>query len=189
MPLKNMILHHYTPLEKLELILKSRKLRFSNFQNMNDSEEFSYGLGILYPIFKKEVKRLGLEISDHDIKSEFRSIVNLFIKSLTTGLPSFLFCLCHIEQSNYTNLGLLSMWRSYANDGRGVALEFNTKDFINDVLILEEEIHLKLYHKVKYKSDILSFENMLTSVLKKSQTKKNRCTNPKKAISDSVILY
>lgn len=181
-----MILHHYTPIEKFKLILESRKLLFSNFQNTNDSDEFSYGLSVLYPIFEKGVKILCQEITNDELKSEFKELINLFIKSLISSMPSFLFCLCHVHKDKYANCGLLSMWRSYADDGRGIALEFKTNNFIDDILIIDKDTHLKLCHKVNYKSDLSSFEKMFKLVLKKSQEMHIRNKDPKKAIHSTV---
>lgn len=101
------LLYHYCSTETLVSIVTNRTIRLSSLTLSNDSQE---GLLIL-DIFLQLAKEAGLSGGD----------LSRFENSLRTAYDLFDghgFCLS--EQGD-----LLSQWRGYADDGRGVCIGFN----------------------------------------------------------------
>jgi hypothetical protein len=105
-------LFHYTDLEGVEGILTSKSLWMSKFTASNDISEITLAI------------------------SQFQNFVESRVGALDADEASFLHeAAAQLDSFRRTNIclasfceepDLLSQWRSYGNDGRGIALGFNT---------------------------------------------------------------
>lgn len=124
-PSQRPTLAHYTTLQVGESILKDKQFWLSNPLYMNDYEELAFGF--------REGNRLvnGSEelrsaFSDSKTYLKFISAYNSYAKTFEDkeALDVFIGCFCKHDADNPD--GLLSMWRGYGHDGKGIALIFDT---------------------------------------------------------------
>lgn len=143
---KHPVLYHYTTLEGFHGIMDSQKLRAKHFRDLNDRSEVFHILEklqeLLVPSVKAEIKRRRSELKkairefggrDALAKNQTNAALNAFFDVTFGGggwnatFPPYVTSFCsHVDDKNYVKEnGLLSMWRSYSNDG-GIALVFDT---------------------------------------------------------------
>ncbi len=96
------ILYHYCSVETLYNIITNQTIRLTDIQQMNDSTEFEYGLNLLNDLYP-----------DHKITSRY----SLFNKNKNC-ISVYDFCLSE-------NPNLLSQWRNYGDDTRGICIGFD----------------------------------------------------------------
>jgi hypothetical protein len=101
--------YHYTDLDGLMGICRSKRMWATDVLFMNDASEYVYAQSIIEDV-----------ISAYSLKHpEFAEYKYLFERDpLNTTLNVFAACFC--ERSD-----LLSQWRAYAKDGTGYAVEFS----------------------------------------------------------------
>lgn len=163
------IFQHYTSIDSLNAIIENGTLRFSDFRNTNDHTEFKYALDFLYRIFYSSV---CCRYTPNEALTLFKNISETLSKALSmdpTTMP-YLFCLCDVTNCHSDgfdkNDGLLSMWRAYTNDSKGVAIEFKeTKDFINNLKIYPDTTHITDH--VRYYGNKEQFFEVFDSLIKK----------------------
>ena len=105
-------LFHYTDLEGVKGIFTSRTLWLSKFTATNDISEIKLAIEHFQTFAARKARALG---SDE----------GMFLREAAEQLEGFRrtnICLASFCEQH----DLLSQWRSYGNDGRGVALGFNT---------------------------------------------------------------
>jgi len=105
-------LFHYTDLEGVEGILGSKSLWMSKFTASNDISEISLAITHFQNFVESRVA--ALDADEAAFLHEAAAQLDGFRR---TNICLASFC----EQPD-----LLSQWRSYGNDGRGIALGFNT---------------------------------------------------------------
>ncbi len=103
----NNLLYHYTDIKAAIGILKSGVLFFSNFQNLNDREEFIYPDPFVEKTYEKAKKELIYE------KKEIyeSNICEIILKCL--GKEFFIFSTTQHDDKYEKNNGSLIMWRGY----------------------------------------------------------------------------
>lgn len=111
----NKIYYHYCSVDTFYNILQTGTIRFGNPLNMNDSAEIIW----LLEMVKDFVLKRGVYNS---ILEGWNLIENISRTLLQEMDCPYIFCLSKDKD-------VLSQWRSYANDGKGVAIGFNV-DFI-----------------------------------------------------------
>jgi Protein of unknown function (DUF2971) len=124
-PRRRPYLAHYTSLDTLEKILSNNEMWFSNPLLMNDWEEVrfgvNYGTGIV-----KQSDAIGGALGSQNRRDLFvgclDTCVNFFQQ--THLHDTYVFCLSEWD-ANFPD-GLLSMWRGYGGNGKGVAIVFDT---------------------------------------------------------------
>lgn len=111
----NKIYYHYCSVDTFYNILQTGTIRFGNPLNMNDSAEIIWLLEMVKDFV---LKRGGY----NSILEDWNLIENISKTLLQEMDCPYIFCLSKEKD-------VLSQWRSYANDGKGVAIGFNV-DFI-----------------------------------------------------------
>lgn len=102
------LVYHYCTVEALMNILKTRCLRLSDVEKSNDYAERKW-------IQEMVAGEFCALIQEHyEMQLEFQSCLKEFVGTKN------LYASCFSEKSD-----LLSQWRAYAMDGRGVAIGFN----------------------------------------------------------------
>jgi hypothetical protein len=115
--------YHYTDSNGLFGILKSGNLWFHDVFAMNDPSELSHGFNIFRTV-----------VASQDCPEIFREFYHRNLEPMLNGLTENhelhdvgYFCVCSFSKTK----GDVGQWRAYADDGRGVALSFNTRTFEN----------------------------------------------------------
>ncbi|MGX4803998.1 DUF2971 domain-containing protein [Bradyrhizobium guangdongense] len=108
---------HYTDFRGLDGILKSGQIWFTDYRHLNDQTELMHGIGLAKAMLTRRARVGGLHgalfgwIDDLLTKRNFDRALSFFIASFSQNPDD------------------LHQWRSYADDGRGVAIGFSAKLF------------------------------------------------------------
>jgi len=141
-PNKRPLLAHYTSAPTLECILRNREIWFSHPLLMNDPQEVTFGLNAAAQLLSTN-ERIKAACGS---LQRFETLRNTFFAWLSRfaneHLPST-FVLCFCEHAVDDNDGLLSMWRGYADQGRGVAIVFDTAQIVprDDSFLVIAKVH------------------------------------------------
>ncbi|MFW5795103.1 MAG: DUF2971 domain-containing protein [Bacillota bacterium] len=102
------LIYHYCDVKTFMNIIKSKKLWLSNSNKMNDFRENTW----INQFIDEKI---------NNIKSEYKNFKNNFIRSykINIHIP---YIACFSENGD-----LLSQWRAYASDGKGIAIGFDSK--------------------------------------------------------------
>lgn len=100
-------IYHYTDINGLENILKKQRIRFTNYQYLNDPTEIQFGKNIIINTLLNTNLDNKLLQNITNLLSEIDKLWELHISSFSTKIEK------------------LSLWRYYANNGSGFAIEFN----------------------------------------------------------------
>ncbi len=116
----SVVLWHYTSLETLINILKTKQVWASDILYLNDATEYRYGLGIAKKAAEKKAATLDSAKSDVVERNIGKSV-----QDLDKGLmqqPVFVFSMS--EEPD-----LLSQWRAYCGDSSGCSIGFTPSMF------------------------------------------------------------
>ncbi|HPS87696.1 MAG TPA: DUF2971 domain-containing protein [Spirochaetota bacterium] len=128
--------YHYTSISTFLKIIKSKELRLSHFNFLNDPNEVHFGLKVIKHILRES------DIYDIICGEYFEDLFNL--KRLKTD-SIFVFSLSEDGDS-------LSQWMSYGDHGAGVSISF-FHNRMKDFLTLPEKTKMKAFLPVNYYSD------------------------------------
>jgi hypothetical protein len=103
----NDILYHYTSLNTLISIIETQSLYATNVNFLNDSKESKHGVEIVLKAIENLEKN-----ENSDILEKMKKNIDLLYKS-----EKFVTCFSK-------NGDLLSQWRAYGNNGKGISLGF-----------------------------------------------------------------
>ena len=110
-------LYHYTNLHSLKAIVENQSFFCSNSAYLNDKKEYYYGL----ELFKKEFENIIHEPNnENSIKIVDAVLIELKEKNISNH-----FATCFSLEGD-----LLSQWRAYADDGKGIAIGLDRKKLI-----------------------------------------------------------
>ncbi|APH17647.1 DUF2971 domain-containing protein [Clostridium botulinum] len=164
-------LYHYCSLETFIAIISGKCLRLSELSKSNDYMERKWIMNILEEALDKSFKDEGIIINLRE-KYRYGNDVNNHIDYLLEMLRD------EVTQSSYITCfsrkgDLLSQWRAYGDDGRGVSIGFDSKllykvdsckndIYIEDVLYDKEKqiqgVHFAVYNALTYMKDLFEFE-------------------------------
>lgn len=122
-------IYHYCSLEAFISIMENGSLRMCDIMKSNDSAEIEYGIKLLRGYLRNLCLSFCNEhIVDSDIKEFFIGIdYDELISQIIDNNQLIYYTACFSSEKD-----LLSQWRGYANDGKGVVIGFFTKDFMNE---------------------------------------------------------
>lgn len=113
--------YHYCSVDTFLKIIKNKSLRLSDIGKSNDYEERIYIENKIHEEFKKKMKsELPIEVFQNVLQVE-----EMCRWAMQESI--ILYAICFSEEKD-----LLSQWRGYADDGKGVAIGFS-KDILNRV--------------------------------------------------------
>lgn len=146
------IIYHYCNIDSFKAIMQNKTLWLSSIYNLNDYKEIHW-------IKDKVAKRIK-DLTTKDSFKKYKIFEELYLKQHP------LVYVASFSQGK----DLLSQWRAYANDGKGVAIGFNAKFFeeisnikISKVLYSEEEQNRQI------ESILSSIENFDNSLVKNQE--------------------
>lgn len=162
---------HYTSTEGLSGILSSNEFWATDIRYMNDSSELEYGVDLVCSHLKKI-------IADDD--KGYSAILNEVCDSLPEHHKFFTHIGAYYAVSFCENGDLLSQWRSYASDGQGYALGFNTKSLLanisntyKDRLVLRKMIYSP-QKQVQLVTELVNYGKRLYYEIKSTATPQNQ---------------
>lgn len=165
---KQNILYHYCNVDTLYKILRTKKLRLTNGKKMNDYMEFSWIVSIVNEEFKK---------FRYDDTKEYIDKLAERLNFYGESVPYFF---CMSEEGD-----LLSQWRSYADNGKGVAIGIN----INKLNINPDipfvglpKSHSLGYGRIIY--DVTEQHDLINKILEDNY---NKIKNEKKDLELTVV--
>ena len=109
---KNQLIYHYTNLEGLKKIVESKTLYFSNSAFLNDKQEFLKGSESFENIVSGRI--------ENELEKISKSILERLLVKISETKKSERYVSCFSIKAD-----LLSQWRAYSNDGKGVCIAFD----------------------------------------------------------------
>jgi hypothetical protein len=116
-PDANDVLYHYCSASTLQAMLASRRIRFTDINMLNDSEEARWGYSVFEEASTRLLKRLSIPEKVPHIDLTFIESVDEYISPIQLIAHPFVACFSTEPDS-------LSQWRAYGDDGRGFAIGF-----------------------------------------------------------------
>lgn len=144
------IVYHYCSLESFLAIIENSTIRLTNIVKSNDKDEVRYCFDIFERVLRKSCKDFAFKVDNEKLK-EFLLGINFsdLVSRAVLNESLLYYVACFSEKSD-----LLSQWRGYANDGKGVAIGFYSKAFMN-----AQDLKNLKFSKINY--DIKSTESLL----------------------------
>lgn len=141
-------LYHYCSLETFIAIISNKCLRLSDLSKSNDYMERKWIMNIIEEALDKSFKDEGIIINlreEYWYADGFNNHISYLLDMLSHDVTRSSYITCFSRNGD-----LLSQWRAYGDDGRGVAIGFNAKllykahssknnVYIEDVLYDKEE--------------------------------------------------
>ena len=132
--------YYYCNLETFYEIITSSCLRLSNIPKSDDSDELTYLLPKVTSFCNQLFSKYNEMLDDDNKLAE--NFVNDAFDSTFNELSLMFYAICFSEESD-----LLSQWRGYTNDTRGVCIGINTDSFYP----LAKSIHSNFnFSQIKY---------------------------------------
>ena len=130
-------LYHYCSVPTFYNIIKNKSIWLSDISKSNDSQELRWVLGELrvfmmkqWLVYAENAQKAGKTV-DFDQFDKTYSVIDKLL--CLEGNKNWVFCLSEKKDE-------LGQWRGYADDGRGLAIGFEAKNFyVMDVLALKED--------------------------------------------------
>jgi hypothetical protein len=142
---------HYCSLDTLIKIIETDKIRLCNPYKMNDSKELSWFFELLPRVMEDYISKL----EDEEVKESYKFFYEKTISQIYEQdffdkvIP---YVACFSEQGD-----ILSQWRAYSDDGKGVSIGFNLGK-----LVQKDNSEL-IFKSVCY--DLSMKKNMLLQIL------------------------
>ena len=107
-------IYHYTNLNNFISIIENQALYCTNTSFLNDKREYKYGVDLL-------LSRIDI-LKNNGFNSD---ILDMLVKHIDLIFKSERYVTCFSKNGD-----LLSQWRAYANNGKGISIGFNRKYFV-----------------------------------------------------------
>lgn len=149
-------LYHYTKIETLDSILRSRKLRLSHYQNLNDEMEIKHAFDITLNLINEYINNTQ-HINFWKYFYECFQYINNYLE----------FYVCSFSEK-YNNT---TLWNIYADNAQGICIGFRPNYFksVNNIkkaknkLIVLEKVH---YHENEFNIYIINLFEIIDRTLK-----------------------
>ncbi|MFA9399290.1 MAG: DUF2971 domain-containing protein [Clostridiaceae bacterium] len=169
-------LYHYCSLETFIAIISNKCFRLSDLSKSNDYMERKWIINILEEALNKSFKDEGITI---DLREEYwyddgvNNHIDYLLNMLRDDVTHSSYITCFSRKGD-----LLSQWRAYGDDGRGVSIGFSSKllykvdsrknnIYIEDVLYDKEEqfenIQLAVANALIYMKNLFNYDAVRVS--------------------------
>lgn len=159
------IVYHYCSLESFLAIIENSTIRLTNIIKSNDRDEIRYCFDDFEDVLRKSCKEFSRKyIENTEVKKFFDEIDYENLVSRAVVNESLIYYVaCFSSEAD-----LLSQWRGYANDGKGVAIGFYSRNFK-----LAEDLKNIKYSKIIYDMKTVKAErhNYIIEKLKEASLK------------------
>lgn len=119
------LLHHYTSLDAAVNIINNREIRLFHCEFLNDSTEISGAVVLINETIARAIHRAVTQ-TYHTASAQFFREVQSLYETKSSLYEAFVFCLSEGDTSNLQGQDVLSAWRAYGRDGRGVCLSYDS---------------------------------------------------------------
>lgn len=119
------LLHHYTSLDAALSILQHREIRLFHCEYLNDSTEIRGAIALINNIVTTAIGS-ARNRSYHKPSEIFYSDVLSKFDTKSSLYEAFVFCLSAGDLTSLRGQDVLSAWRAYGRDGRGVCLSYDS---------------------------------------------------------------
>lgn len=131
-------LYHYTDLNGLKGIIENQCFFSSNSAYLNDREEFYYG-----------IKLFRFAIIDYLVDGKCdnekeKKLIECIKNELDSKIESYHFVTCFSLEGD-----LLSQWRAYANDGKGIAIGFDLRNLVEAFKSKASDMLIEYDHEIQ----------------------------------------
>lgn len=118
--------YHYCSVETFEKIIRNSTIRATNIRKSNDYTEVINTIDVFMDAIQLALDKYAGEHPEDAVFNEFREgmDVETLVQSTIDNPSCIYYCTCFSEAKD-----LLSQWRGYADDGRGVAIGFDDSYF------------------------------------------------------------
>lgn len=144
--------YHYCSVNTFFSIISNQTLRLSDITKSNDRLEIRWAVDIIKEIFIEQYGNLHSDVQTVISKDKYTDIiyekVNVFFEQNELRDKFFVICFSGEDSGD-----LLSQWRGYGDDGKGIAIgvsERILKKFGSSIQIYEKQESYILYSKVIY---------------------------------------
>jgi len=169
-------LYHYCSLETLISIISNKCLRLSDLSKSNDYMEIKWIMNVLEEALDKSLKDEGIIINLREkywYSDGVNNHIEYLLEMMSYDVKQSSYIICFSQKGD-----LLSQWRAYGDDGRGVAIGFDSKllykadsrkndVYIEDVLYDKEkqieDIHLAVYNSLEYMKELFEEDPLKVS--------------------------
>lgn len=154
------IVYHYCSLESFLSIIRNSTIRLTNISKSNDRTEIQYCFDVFERTLRDSCMEFSSEFIDNaELKSHFNNIdYDSLVTRAVINDSLIYYVACFSADAD-----LLSQWRGYANDGKGVAIGFYSNNFANardlknikynkityDMQTVKSELHDYIIQKLK----------------------------------------
>ncbi len=145
----NDILYHYTSLNGFLSIIETQSLFFSNVNFLNDSKEIKHGVDIVLKAIEETEKD-----ENSDILLKMKENIDLLYKSEK-------YVTCFSKDGD-----LLSQWRAYGNNGKGISIGFEFSDLTDSFDKYLTGTHIE-YDETTQIESIKEYINLIIEFYKK----------------------
>lgn len=161
------IVYHYCSLESFLAIINNSTIRLTNISKSNDKDEIRYCFDAFEDTLRKSCMEFSKKYIDNiELKNFFSEIDYDGLVTRAVANESLIYyAACFSSEPD-----LLSQWRGYADDGKGVAIGFYSRNFI-----LAKDLKNIKYNKIEYDMKAVKEElhNYIIEKLKKAHCKSN----------------
>jgi hypothetical protein len=119
------LLHHYTSLDAALSILQHRQIRLFHCEYLNDSTEIRGAISLINKIITTAIDS-ARNRSYHKPSEMFYGDVLSKFDTKSSLYEAFVFCLSAGDLASLRGQDVLSAWRAYGRDGRGVCLSYDS---------------------------------------------------------------
>lgn len=116
---KENLLYHYTSVKTIDLIIKNRCIWATDVTKLNDRKEQK----IWFEIFDKVIESFASK-EDYDLHKEIIGEICIEIENYKNNYDSFISSFSEKED-------LLSQWRAYGDNGEGICIAFDIREFLD----------------------------------------------------------
>jgi hypothetical protein len=122
------LLHHYTSLTAALNIIQNREIRLSHSEYLNDATEIRGAITLITRLIEQKVNVAQNQSYHKPSEIFFRDVLSKF-DDKTSLYEAYVFCLSAGDTTvTLQGQDVLSAWRAYGRDGRGVCLSYNSSD-------------------------------------------------------------
>lgn len=149
---------HYCSVEIFFSIITNKTLRLSDVVKSNDNLEVTWIKKVLLNMIKEETllyenfdERIKSKISEDLYKDKLREKIDCFFDKKEIKSKFFAICFSGSESED-----MLSQWRGYGDDGKGIAIGFNRRilEKTQKTFVLNSDKSQIKFRKVEYEEEI-----------------------------------
>ncbi len=159
------IVYHYCSLDSFYSIIKNSTIRLTNISKSNDRDEIRYCFDAFEDTLRKSCMEFAQKYIDNiEVKKFFSEIdYDSLVSRAVINESLIYYVACFSSEAD-----LLSQWRGYANDGKGIAIGFYSRNFIS-----AKDLKNIKYNKIIYDMNTvkLGLHDYIIEKLKKANLK------------------